>query len=294
MNSLVVGAIALAASAASARPEWAVRNEARQPAAPARVQATCAVMEVDTRALTDEHIVVTGIVTPLGRSLVRSPEMVIDGGEWRPKQARPRAAPALSDLNMATTPRWAEGGVREAAVLFRRGFSELEPGPDLFIFDERGDAIDLRLSPIYRMTDESFAEGEAVSVSLTTAAARIEVAGRTLWGMGVDLDSWTKNGLMPEGAVITGVVVRHATGEGTFVPVKMLLADASVEGLVGSDEASAFVSEASIARPVGGGGGFSGGAGGGGGAPPEVPSQGAMTLFGVAALVFAGRGRSRA
>jgi hypothetical protein len=240
------------------------------------------VAEADGRAM------VTDIVTPFGRSIVRSPEFVTTGSEWASKGAKARASLRLADMNLLSDPEPSDNlytGPTEAAVMFWRGYATMEAGPDVFIFDGQGKARGVTVTPIFRMPDESIVEGESVEFDASIAMGKVSAGGRSVFGVGVDLDAWIKAGLVPEDAVMTGMVVRHDGAGDRFEPAKFMMAQPQI--------VSSFES-----RNIGGGHGpdqilASGGSGGrnGSGRPDarngnngeEIPSPGAALTIGLGA-----------
>lgn len=280
-TAFAAGILGCAALVAPARAE---NTPAADPSA-----AVYTVRSVNTRDAGEGFLMATGVVTPFGLSGVRPPDIVVDGPNWGNRHIKPRAALAISDLNFQTTPDLPEGGVREAAVLYNRGFRNLYPGPDLFIFERTGQSSGVRVSPIYRMPDESLREGEPVVIDFPGRAGEVPLGARTLHGVGIDLDDWAKRGVAPEGAVLTGAVIRHDTNGAPFEPEKIMVADGAVIGLLGQNVERPLLNDFGLNS----GGGFEsdglfGGGGGGiapGTTPTEVPSPGgaALLLMGVSA-----------
>lgn len=258
--------------------------------------AVYAVRSLNTRDAGEGLLMATGVVTPFGVSGVRPPDIVVDGPNWGLRQIKARASVAISDLNLVTTPELPIGGVREAAVLFNRGFRNLYPGPDMFVFDGAGLASGVRVSPIYRMPDESLREGEPVVIDMQGGSGEVAVGEKRLFGIGVDLDDWAARGVAPDGGMLTGAVIRHEGQGAPFEPTKIMMADGAVIGMLGLNEGKTFAQDLGLAS--GGSsfgssaGGFAGGGGGGIAPAPEIPAPGgAAMLLGAAAVVGAGRPR---
>ncbi len=270
-------------------------SRAENPGSTPNATAVYAVRSLNTRDAGEGLLMATGVVTPFGVSGVRPPDIVVDGPNWGLRQIKARASVAISDLNLATTPEFPVGGVREAAVLFNRGFRNLYPGPDMFVFDSGGLASGVRISPIYRMPDETLREGEPAVIDIPGGSGEVAVGEKRLFGIGVDLDDWAARGVAPEGGMLTGAVIRHGGQGAPFEPTKIMMADGAVIGMLGLNEGKTFAQDLGLASggaSFGSSGGAAGGGGGGIAPAPEIPSPGgAAMLLGAAAVVGAGRPR---
>lgn len=289
MRMSVVSVVMGAALAAGAAAQDASLADALMP-----------VEEVNTSE-SDERAMVTDVVTPFGRSLVRSPEFVTTGSEWATKGAKARASLRLADMNMASEPEPADNlyvGPTEAAVMFWRGYATMEAGPDVFVFDSIGRAKGVTVTPLYRLADETIVEGRSIAFDAESAMGSVQVRGRTVYGLGIDLDAWVKAGEVPERANIAGLVVRHDGRGDRFEPSKFMMAEPPSQSSFESRFGGVDVGH--LQHLASGGGGTRGGGGGGGGDgrtvgpdTDDVPAPGTALLIGLGAGA-AGMRRRRA
>ncbi len=162
--------------------------------------------------------------TPFGRAAPREADYVINGSSWRSGRLSNRVPRALVDLDLGAHGQDDAGLEREVALMFGRGFDQLEAGPDVFLLDSRGRATAMTVTPVFRTTNDTLVEGDAVLVSPGESYGAVEAGGLEIAGVGIDLDAWRIAGQAPEGAMLVGMVLRPADG-GELAPMKIMLGE---------------------------------------------------------------------
>lgn len=163
--------------------------------------------------------------TAFGRASLRQADYVISGGSWASGRLQDRAPSVVTDLDLASDEDEAGALGGEVAVMFGRGFSSLQAGPDVFMVGgARATARSMTVTPVYRVNGQTLVEGEPALLSPEASFGFVSAGGRDLGGVGIDLDGWRVQGLAPEGALIVGVVFRAADGD-QLAPMRLMLGD---------------------------------------------------------------------
>lgn len=179
---------------------------------------------VNIKVASEHQQYATDVITPFGRTFVRRPEMVIEGRDWTTGLKHAQASLVVSDMNFATTPEWPDREVFQTAVMLTRGRGDLVAGPDVFVFDTEGVARAVTVRPLYRTADKEIHAGADEHYD-SPASERLEVGGRKVWGVGIDVDQWVATCRVPQDAEIVGVEIVHDGKGGRFAPLKIMLAE---------------------------------------------------------------------
>ena len=227
--------------------------------------------------------------TDVGPSAVREADYVVNGYESRLRLTN-RVPDWMTRIEDLDAPESGETSPSEFSVMFGRGYSQLSPGPDIFVMDASMRSRGVVVTPVYKLPDNSLVHGAPVEMGSGDAFGRFDAGGVEAQGVGIDLDAWLDSDDAPDGAQLAGAVIRQL-GDDT-APIKVVLGEAIQISDIPDDQ------------DVGGGFDYRnhyklGGAVGGAnpGAQPdrrvadEIPTPGAAALFAIAGAVASSRRR---
>ncbi len=197
------------------------------------------VVKVNAGVANETHALATDVTSAFGRTWVRSPDVVTSEPDWSLASSPPRACPRFSDMDFATTPDLPVAGRHELSVVFTNRARPAVAGPDVFVFSLWSDGSNAGVRPVYVTPEGRVIEGVRRPIA-DCAPIPMTIAGRTFFGVGIDVDVWAESGGAPAGAVCAGVVLDYERAENAFAPVKIML----VEDSFGGGGATSFMRQA--------------------------------------------------
>lgn len=176
-----------------------------------------------TRALASD------VTSAVGRNWVRAPDVVTTEPDWSLTTSPPRACPRFSDMDFATTPDLPADGRHELSVVFTHRSRPAVAGPDVFVFSLWRNPGDAGVRTVYITPSGEVTYGRRMPVA-DASVSSISVAGRSFFGIGVDVDAWTQSGDAPPGAACAGIILDYDRSNEQFAPVKIMLVEDASSG----------------------------------------------------------------